>query len=220
MYTYSSQLIYTLVCVLRSVIDSFHNIEYWERSPQKKEKKEMNHRGKQIDSGSGSGSGSGDNRRTYDCDICKRGFTNPQALGGHNNIHRRERERHLSSSSFHSFPFSLPLPPQSPSSSINFTNPNNNNPSPYVPTIESYHHQGSQPPINPSHNTQYFGSSSSSRGGGSFAPGEFHGLNLSLGLGSMNVDDDTHRSPPETGGSQPQDDDLDLDLRLGGHRHH
>ncbi|AEE76722.1 putative transcription factor C2H2 family [Arabidopsis thaliana] len=172
----------------------------------------MNHRDKQIDSGSGSG----ENRRTYDCDICKRGFTNPQALGGHNNIHRRERERYpSSSSSSHSFPFSLPLPSQSPSSSTNFTNP-----PPYFPTIESYLHQGSQPPINPSHNTQYFGSSSSSRGGGRFAQGASHDLNLSLGLGSMNEDDDTHRSPPETGGSQPQDGDLDLDLRLGGHRHH
>ncbi|XP_010466625.1 PREDICTED: transcriptional regulator SUPERMAN-like [Camelina sativa] len=181
----------------------------------------MNNRGKQIDSGSGSGSGSGDKRRTYDCNICKRGFTNPQALGGHNNIHSR-RERNLSSfSPSNSFPFSLPLPSQSPSSSINFTNPNdNNNPSPYLPTIDSYHHQVSQPPINPSHNTQYFGSSSP-RGGGRFAQGESHGLDLSLGLGyMMNEDDDTHQSPQETGGSEPQDDDLDLDLRLGRHRHH
>lgn len=177
----------------------------------------MNNRDKQIDSVSGSG----DNRRTYDCNICKRGFTNPQALGGHNNMHRKERESYLSSSSSsHSFPVSVPVPSQSLSSAIEFKNPNcNTNPPPYVPITESCHHRGFQTPINPSHNTQYFRSSSSG-GRGSYAQGDFRGLNLSLGLGSMNVDDETHRSPPETGGFHPQDDDLDLDLRLGGHRHH
>ncbi|KAJ1391830.1 Zinc finger C2H2-type [Sesbania bispinosa] len=30
-------------------------------------------------------------KRSYDCTFCKRGFTNAQALGGHMNIHRKER---------------------------------------------------------------------------------------------------------------------------------
>ncbi|KAL1191305.1 Transcriptional regulator TAC1 [Cardamine amara subsp. amara] len=30
-------------------------------------------------------------RRMYECTFCKRGFTNAQALGGHMNIHRRDR---------------------------------------------------------------------------------------------------------------------------------
>lgn len=29
--------------------------------------------------------------RWYDCGFCKRGFTNAQALGGHMNIHRKDR---------------------------------------------------------------------------------------------------------------------------------
>lgn len=29
--------------------------------------------------------------RSYDCTFCKRGFTNARALGGHMNIHRKER---------------------------------------------------------------------------------------------------------------------------------
>jgi hypothetical protein len=29
--------------------------------------------------------------KTYDCVFCRRGFTNAQALGGHMNIHRREK---------------------------------------------------------------------------------------------------------------------------------
>ncbi|GMH19963.1 hypothetical protein Nepgr_021804 [Nepenthes gracilis] len=29
--------------------------------------------------------------RSFDCNFCKRGFTNAQALGGHMNIHRRDK---------------------------------------------------------------------------------------------------------------------------------
>ncbi|KAH7843933.1 hypothetical protein Vadar_022524 [Vaccinium darrowii] len=29
--------------------------------------------------------------RTYDCSFCKRGFSNAQALGGHMNVHRRDK---------------------------------------------------------------------------------------------------------------------------------
>ncbi|XP_047322141.1 zinc finger protein 2-like [Impatiens glandulifera] len=29
--------------------------------------------------------------RSYECNFCKRGFTNAQALGGHMNIHRKEK---------------------------------------------------------------------------------------------------------------------------------
>lgn len=30
-------------------------------------------------------------KRSYECSFCKRGFTNAQALGGHMNIHRKDR---------------------------------------------------------------------------------------------------------------------------------
>lgn len=32
-------------------------------------------------------------KRSYDCTFCKRGFTNAQALGGHMNIHRKDRAK-------------------------------------------------------------------------------------------------------------------------------
>lgn len=32
-------------------------------------------------------------KRFYECIFCKRGFTNAQALGGHMNIHRKDRQR-------------------------------------------------------------------------------------------------------------------------------
>ncbi|XP_057783256.1 zinc finger protein 6-like [Salvia miltiorrhiza] len=31
--------------------------------------------------------------RSYDCAFCKRGFTNAQALGGHMNIHRKDKAK-------------------------------------------------------------------------------------------------------------------------------
>ncbi|CAH8382117.1 unnamed protein product [Eruca vesicaria subsp. sativa] len=175
----------------------------------------MNNRNKQIEPGSGTGSGG--NRRMYNCDICMRGFTNPQALGGHRNLHRKERERILSSSSSssQSLPFSTSLPSQS----LYYTNPSNNNPRPYFPTIDSYHYQTFQPPTNPSYSTQRFETSSSPRRG-NYAQGESLGLDLSLRLGSVDVGNNSHQWLQGAGVSQPeQDDDLDLNLRLGGHHH-
>ncbi|KAI3733077.1 hypothetical protein L1987_64294 [Smallanthus sonchifolius] len=37
--------------------------------------------------------------RSYECNFCKRGFTNAQALGGHMNIHRKHKAKLKESSS-------------------------------------------------------------------------------------------------------------------------
>nr|XP_010907810.1 transcriptional regulator SUPERMAN [Elaeis guineensis] len=37
--------------------------------------------------------GSSTRTRSYDCTFCKRGFSNAQALGGHMNIHRKDRAK-------------------------------------------------------------------------------------------------------------------------------
>ncbi|XP_051118517.1 transcriptional regulator SUPERMAN-like [Andrographis paniculata] len=39
--------------------------------------------------------------RSYDCVFCKRGFNTAQALGGHMNIHRKDRARNKPNSSKH-----------------------------------------------------------------------------------------------------------------------
>ncbi|KAI3786981.1 hypothetical protein L1987_41105 [Smallanthus sonchifolius] len=36
--------------------------------------------------------------RSYECNFCKRGFTNAQALGGHMNIHRKDKTKFKHSS--------------------------------------------------------------------------------------------------------------------------
>ncbi|GMI81068.1 hypothetical protein HRI_001776100 [Hibiscus trionum] len=39
--------------------------------------------------------------KSYTCSFCKRGFSNAQALGGHMNIHRRDRAKLRESSQHH-----------------------------------------------------------------------------------------------------------------------
>ncbi|XP_008778117.1 zinc finger protein 6-like [Phoenix dactylifera] len=41
----------------------------------------------------GESGGSSTRTRSYDCTFCKRGFSNAQALGGHMNIHRKDRAK-------------------------------------------------------------------------------------------------------------------------------
>ncbi|CAJ2678911.1 unnamed protein product [Trifolium pratense] len=53
----------------------------------------------QCDQGGGSGGDDQDglkqvtNLRSYECNFCKRGFSNAQALGGHMNIHRKDKAK-------------------------------------------------------------------------------------------------------------------------------
>ncbi|KAG0474615.1 hypothetical protein HPP92_014301 [Vanilla planifolia] len=46
-----------------------------------------------ADQGADDAGGSSSGGRFYDCIFCKRGFSTAQALGGHMNIHRRDRAR-------------------------------------------------------------------------------------------------------------------------------
>ncbi|XP_008785600.1 zinc finger protein 10-like [Phoenix dactylifera] len=46
--------------------------------------------------------------RSYDCIFCKRGFCNAQALGGHMNIHRKDRAKLKHPSNQSPLPFDIP----------------------------------------------------------------------------------------------------------------
>ncbi|XP_022731489.1 transcriptional regulator TAC1-like [Durio zibethinus] len=57
--------------------------------------------------------------RSYDCTFCKRGFSNSQALGGHMNIHRRDKAKSKQASPTETTQQSLDIPMIIPSYSPN-----------------------------------------------------------------------------------------------------
>ncbi|OMP09318.1 hypothetical protein COLO4_05593 [Corchorus olitorius] len=119
--------------------------------------------------------------RSYECVFCKRGFTTAQALGGHMNIHRKDRAK--------SRPSSVPL----------ISSPKVDNHENSYPSLRSY----SYPPIQSYHHQPHY----------SIGP-EVQDCNwprsLSLRIGPSDHDDENKK----TDGSS-QEDELDLELRLG-----
>ncbi|KAF8018887.1 hypothetical protein BT93_H3701 [Corymbia citriodora subsp. variegata] len=61
--------------------------------------------------------------RSYECIFCKRGFSNAQALGGHMNIHRKDKAKLKQSSTTSPYSASsfVQPPPQMPSLDAKFT---------------------------------------------------------------------------------------------------
>ncbi|GAV81210.1 hypothetical protein CFOL_v3_24669 [Cephalotus follicularis] len=151
-------------------------------------------------------------RRSYECTFCKRGFTNAQALGGHMNIHRKDRakdKRQHSGSSISSKPMNE-----------DFMNPR------YIPAISSsetsrfhpvleaqrnYGHVYLQPPMSsPRYPYSYHDNHLiNSRSQSTSMNDEFLGANLSLRIGSgTHVGNEVRRAVGK-------EDEVDLELRLG-----
>ncbi|KAJ6736216.1 TRANSCRIPTIONAL REGULATOR TAC1-LIKE [Salix viminalis] len=136
--------------------------------------------------------------RSYECIFCKRGFTTAQALGGHMNIHRKDRAKTRPSSvpsfsskvdedfaSFRGYP-----PIQS-----------------YPPHYPTPHEIGT--PYAQQHNGDFYAQSTQHL----YPFGEdIWRRSLSQQIGPSHVDDNT-REKIDDGGEA--DDDLDLELRLG-----
>ncbi|KAK7268804.1 hypothetical protein RIF29_21513 [Crotalaria pallida] len=158
-------------------------------------------------------------KRSYECTFCKRGFTNAQALGGHMNIHRKDRAKAAKQvSSSNKFTNEEPAVMAPPFASSGFSNhttrnysileshqrnncdmyfhppppPNNlvrNQPS-YALSLQFDHHQFHNP-IRSSARTMNFNQ-------------ELRGANLSLQIGPSHVDSNNQK-----------DNEIDLELRLG-----
>ncbi|WVZ05353.1 hypothetical protein V8G54_018699 [Vigna mungo] len=79
--------------------------------------------------------------RSYECIFCKRGFTTAQALGGHMNIHRKQRANNNTKSTF-SPP---PTPPTPPSTSNKVYATNNHADLVQVPTQSTPSHANTFP---------------------------------------------------------------------------
>lgn len=129
--------------------------------------------------------------RSYECTFCKRGFTNAQALGGHMNIHRKDRAKAKQ----------LKTPSLPDKSNDDYT------PSTQVSCEASKY----SPVLEPQKNSRvYFQPSSASDPRlprANFQ--EFLGANLRLQIGPMQVEDDGMERGVNKG------EEVDLELRLG-----
>ncbi|XP_027364600.1 zinc finger protein 11-like [Abrus precatorius] len=147
-------------------------------------------------------------KRSYECTFCKRGFTNAQALGGHMNIHRRDRAKakqvvpnsslplinKFNNDESMTFPFASEIPNQ-PTRLYSILESQRN--------CDVYFH-----PPPPSHTFQYEFYNPRSRP--MSLNQELRGANLSLQIGPSHVDD-IHQVRR---GNQ-KDSEVDLELRLG-----
>lgn len=161
---------------------------------------------------------SGGTRRSYECTFCRRGFTNAQALGGHMNIHRKDRAKAKQSAPNNSSLLSNKLSNEESFASA----------SPFLSEISSGHQSSrfySIFEVQGNYNMYFQPSSAANPGNPSPASYAFPfeylnprthrqsvdmnqellGANLSLQIGSSHVESDQ------------KDGEVDLELRLGHH---
>ncbi|XP_020211636.1 transcriptional regulator SUPERMAN [Cajanus cajan] len=137
--------------------------------------------------------------RSYECIFCKRGFTTAQALGGHMNIHRKERANNKNKP--------VSIFPNSPPSSSNKVDGNNN----YADLgffSQFPSHSSTAPSIKPSHGE--FLCVENQRGHHVFAQ-DWRKRNLSLYSNPLHFHEIKDKLEESEG------DGLDLELRLGHH---
>ncbi|XAR58627.1 hypothetical protein NMG60_11014101 [Bertholletia excelsa] len=154
----------------------------------------------------------GGTRRSYECVFCKRGFTTAQALGGHMNIHRRDRAKNRPASMIN---------PSTKYEEIYYSRPRichpiSNHPTPYFPssktqffcqTLFPASSSGSRSPLSPNPNYEFCGQIPKILS--PFA--DDWKMSLSLQFGSHPEDRDGEKE--RIGGEE--DNELDLELRLG-----
>jgi hypothetical protein len=162
-------------------------------------------------------------KRSYECTFCKRGFTNAQALGGHMNIHRKDRSKASKKLNFSS---------SSQIANKFFTNnedvafPYANSEQPMSQNYDGMYFQHQYfPPNNylvgnnyqPS-NVHGFGYEypRSSNWSNLHLNQELQGPNLSLQIGSsQHYVDNTHHQRIIRRGNDEEENEVDLELRLG-----
>ncbi|CAN1150569.1 Transcriptional regulator TAC1 [Linum perenne] len=145
----------------------------------------------------GGGSSQSTTARSYECTFCKRGFSNAQALGGHMNIHRKDKAKlkqtsTISTSTSTTTTSAYPNLGMIPSASswswvVNDTTTSNYYPSNYNYIIQAHQHQQLLPNL--------------------FVPQPVVASSSSLAYDHHQLDH--HRSS-----------ELDLELRLGMDPHH
>ncbi|KAM7488292.1 hypothetical protein LguiB_025776 [Lonicera macranthoides] len=162
----------------------------------------------QLEKPSGDSSGMG---RSYECTFCKRGFTNAQALGGHMNIHRKEKAKAKQHS-------------QHPKSIEDFHMSTSRYFAPitsdiHQPRQQDYHPNTFGPQLNyqfylPSPNPSFPQGQSIQRFESISANEEHLGANLSLQIGSSSAGGGAKGGNGD-GREDLEENEVDLELRLG-----
>ncbi|XVE81784.1 hypothetical protein DITRI_Ditri15bG0093700 [Diplodiscus trichospermus] len=151
-------------------------------------------------------------KRSYECTFCKRGFTNAQALGGHMNIHRKDRAKAKQPTTS-----SVPTEPINEDyMNLRYVPPIPTEPSNYYPVLEAatqrnYHMYFQPPGSSPRLPYGYYDCDflSPDRSQSLSTNEELLGANLSLEIGPRNADDGAARR------GIMKEDEVDLELRLG-----
>lgn len=169
--------------------------------------------------------------RSYECVFCKRGFNTAQALGGHMNIHRKDRARNKPSSSLVVVNSDKHIIDQDPRFYHQIISPTSYQPHHHDYQYSSHHHHGLHPVqfINhgSSSSSSYFQSASAASpaqpffqnhhyfNNQRFNPFGFDQWSMSFNMpcGSSAHGEDIEKSRRGVVG---QEEELDLELRLGG----
>ncbi|KAK2972979.1 hypothetical protein RJ640_022036 [Escallonia rubra] len=152
--------------------------------------------------------------RSYECTFCKRGFTNAQALGGHMNIHRKDKAKAKRQSQQPSFSSKINV------DYLSTTNPRFCAPIPmeqvqyHAPLGAKMNHQFYFPAPNPSYPYAYCQSDFMVPSPDHLSLNEEHlAANLSLGIGSSQMED--RKGKKKDGREDRMENEVDLELRLG-----
>ncbi|KAL3648803.1 hypothetical protein CASFOL_005206 [Castilleja foliolosa] len=142
--------------------------------------------------------------RSYECTFCKRGFTNAQALGGHMNIHRKDKAYKANKAK-------LPKNDQERSSKVhhNITSSNENYPNIRYNFFQTDHHLQHQTSYYRPYDYQVYLSNPSFETRRDYESDHVD-ANLSLRIGSLH-DDEEHMN-------LNNEAKVDLELRLGHER--
>lgn len=165
-------------------------------------------------------------KRSYECTFCKRGFTNAQALGGHMNIHRKDRAKASKQPNSSSSQIGTKFYTNDETMVFPFASEQNSFVGNYQPSnMHGYSYEQPRSYEYPTASPNYLVGNYQTSNVHGFSydyqgPSNWHlnqelqGPDLSLQIGSTHYVDNTHHQRIRRGNDQ-EENEVDLELRLG-----